>query len=394
MRTSIVFIFLFAFSTLNLNAQWVKVTTIPEGGNNYSLAVSGNHIFHGTHFGLFHSLDNGNTWSTISLGASAPIVKTLIIDGNYVYAGFDHGRGFISDDLGVSWQAKNNGLTSLNMHSFTVMGSNVFVGTDAGVFKTENSSNLWTAVNTGITTLKINTLSNHNGYLFAGSDGDGVYISSNAGQSWIVSHNYFSSWFMSHLFAFGSYVYAGSSGCLYRSADNGLTWTPLNLGVAQEVMSSTSYGNYLFVGTYGAGVFYSIDHGISWNAWNDGFLNESIYSLAVNGSNIYAGTCCGYGLWRRQLLSVGVAENSHFEGIDMGPNPTNGKIYLRAYGSDEITDIILLDMTGKQIMQIPQPQSQSGTESVAVDLSPYSKGVYFIKITSLLKSETHKVIYQ
>jgi photosystem II stability/assembly factor-like uncharacterized protein len=151
--------------TIDLSAQWKRVTTVPFGGNDYSLAVSGNNIYHGTFFGLFYSSDSGCTWSTINFGAVDSCVKTIIIDGNYIYVGTPAEGVFVSGDSGLTWEARNNGLTNLAIHCFTFAGSSLFAATDGGVFESDDKGISWASVNTGITNLEIRTITNLGGVL-------------------------------------------------------------------------------------------------------------------------------------------------------------------------------------------------------------------------------------
>ncbi len=48
-------------------------------------------------------------------------------------------------------------------------------------------------------------------------------------------------------------------------------------------------GSNLFAGT-GGGAFLSTDNGATWNSVNIGLTNSSVYSIAISGSDIYAGT--------------------------------------------------------------------------------------------------------
>lgn len=62
-------------------------------------------------------------------------------------------------------------------------------------------------------------------------------------------------------------------------------------------------GTNLFAGTNGSlypqynGVYLSTDNGSSWTAVNSGLTNTSILSLAVMGTNLFAGTA-GSGVYR------------------------------------------------------------------------------------------------
>ena len=64
MKTKLTFfilILIFAFG--NSYAQWVQ-TNGPVGGTVYSLSISGSNVFAGTAAGgVFHSTNNGQTWT-------------------------------------------------------------------------------------------------------------------------------------------------------------------------------------------------------------------------------------------------------------------------------------------------------------------------------------------
>lgn len=74
--------------------------------------------------------------------------------------------------------------------------------------------------------------------------------------------------------------------------------------------------NYIFAGTYGAGVFRSSDQGSTWQAVNTGITNDNVSSLTTNGSYVYAGT--DDGLFR--------SDNNGSSWIEL-TSPLSGRIY-------------------------------------------------------------------
>ena len=79
-------------------------------------------------------------------------------------------------------------------------------------------------------------------------------------------------------------LFAGTyGGGVYRSNDNGLSWTAVNNGLTDSfVLSLAVRGNTLFAGTSEHGVFRSTDNATTWTATNAAWPNLDVYSLAVS----------------------------------------------------------------------------------------------------------------
>ena len=93
------------------------------------------------------------------------------------------------------------------------------------------------------------------------------------------------------------YVFAGDSG-VFRTADNGMTWDPVNNGLNTiTIYSLTTIGNDIFA-TTGLGVFLSTDYGESWISRSNGLPtnNTSINCLITSGDNIFVG-CSAFGVY-------------------------------------------------------------------------------------------------
>jgi photosystem II stability/assembly factor-like uncharacterized protein len=86
-------------------------------------------------------------------------------------------------------------------------------------------------------------------------------------------------------------IYAGTEvNGLYASTDDGLNWIPLNSGIeTQEVTSVVRKPGYLFVGTFGSGVYRSTDNGLTWLAPSNGG-NFAITAIVVKDSFLFAGS--------------------------------------------------------------------------------------------------------
>jgi hypothetical protein len=119
-------------------------------------------------------------------------------------------------------------------------------------------------------------------------------------------------------------MFAGTAGGgVFRSTNNGASWAPVNnglSGLALDVLSFVFNGNKLFAGTWRGGVYQTTDNGASWTAVNSGLMNSNtepssvVHSLAIVGTNLYAGTR-GAGVWRRPLSEMIAPELSAVDSV-------------------------------------------------------------------------------
>lgn len=82
---------------------------------------------------------------------------------------------------------------------------------------------------------------------------------------------------------------------MYRSPNDGGFWIKSDKGLKNSAYlnSITHSGKNLYAATQGEGVFISNDYGRSWDSINTGLTNRNIYSFAVIGTNLFAGTAIG-----------------------------------------------------------------------------------------------------
>jgi photosystem II stability/assembly factor-like uncharacterized protein len=72
-------------------------------------------------------------------------VHCLTTSKTNIYAGTDYGI-YRSTDLGINWIPTNNGLTNTNIVSLAVSDTNIFAGTKNGVFLSKDEGTNWIKV--------------------------------------------------------------------------------------------------------------------------------------------------------------------------------------------------------------------------------------------------------
>jgi ligand-binding sensor domain-containing protein len=91
-------------------------------------------------------------------------------------------------------------------------------------------------------------------------------------------------------------VYAGSFGHgIFRTVDRGANWTPVGAGVSDPFILSLAVtkDGAVYAGTFRGGVFRSRDDGKSWQPVNAGLKRLEVKTLMVAGDELYAGTSDG-----------------------------------------------------------------------------------------------------
>jgi hypothetical protein len=141
------------------NADWTINKTIS------SFAVAGTDLFAGTMGGVARSTDNGTSWSFAGNGPSTP--GSLVALGTNLFAGKN--GVYRSIDSGKTWILLSSGLTNTSVNALATSGSQVFAGTEDGVFYLNGNDTIWAAANAGLTSRSIHALAIVGTNLYAGT---------------------------------------------------------------------------------------------------------------------------------------------------------------------------------------------------------------------------------
>jgi photosystem II stability/assembly factor-like uncharacterized protein len=106
-------------------------------------------------------------------------------------------------------------------------------------------------------------------------------------------------------------LYAGTAGAgIFKSVNGGISWQASGIGMDPNepigtVVVAPTASNILYAGSWVSGIFISENAGQTWQLLNDGLSNKSIrtLSIATDGELLYAGTR-GEGVFRLGELVV------------------------------------------------------------------------------------------
>jgi len=198
---------------------------------------------------------------------------------------------FIINISNAQWQ--KIGLDNNSPQTITCVDSNIYVGIyPNGVYFSSDNGNTWTAKNNGIplTTFVVNFLINGN-YIFAATP-DGLYLSTNYGNSWSLKNTGLMNTYINTLAANGNNIYAGTwGGGIYLSSNNGDTWDTIGLS-NNSINNIIIKNNIIYACTGTNGIFSSSNSGNSWDSIFPDLSQYSVNFLIVNDSIMFAGTDC------------------------------------------------------------------------------------------------------
>ncbi len=185
-----------------------------------------------------------------------------------------------------------------SIQCFAVIGTNLFAGSNGhGIFLSTNDGTSWAAVDSGLTNTEVRALAVSGTNLFAGTWGSGVFLSTNNGTSWSIVDTGLTNPYISSLLAQGTDIIAGTNTFAFISGNNGTNWGEISSGMSgSQIMALAASGSNLFAGT-DWGVSISTDNGTSWTLADSGLTTTAtyVYALAIypnvsGGTNLFAGT--------------------------------------------------------------------------------------------------------
>ncbi len=216
--------------------------------------------------------------------------------GGTLFAG---GAGlFSSTDSGRNWRL----LLQPTFNELLVNGSTIFAG-GAGLQRSTDTGKTWRQVFAPPSAIR--SLAVNGSTLFAGTEFHGVFRSTDNGTTWTASNTGIptptstsATYFIQALYVQRGVIFAGADngGGIFRSTDNGLTWSDVSLGLrdkfGKSIRSIQAIGAQLFAAGQG-GAYSSDDNGTTWNIMNIGMTVTDITSMTASPTELFAGSSQG-----------------------------------------------------------------------------------------------------
>ncbi len=340
------------------DGQYDKLFRSTDNGNNWELSANlsslvfmtdtNNTVYCGTFDGLFFTTDNGITWEEDEYFSSVPVSAILIDDNNGIYCGtgyYDNGNGvFYSSDGGENWKHLGLGGKIVLSLAFNSDG-HIYAGTiKDGLFFTDDMGTTWQNYTNGLYRKQVFRLEvNQEDDIFIGSENEGVFRSTNGGDSFsqiglpisIVGNIIFSG---------DSLIFASTTSGVQKYQRKTKKWSNVGLQHVQQVAFApngdlfAATGNLsLFVSKVSASLFRSTNNGESWSIV--AFEDTVVWNVLITDQNIIYAIIDLEGLMRSYDYGstwevLPYYSNYWSRALEEG---TDAEIYFTALGNDPIT---------------------------------------------------------
>lgn len=320
-------IFFFLAPLRDLCAQWTQSTAMEGGSIINNIVEYKNSVFIVVqNSGVYRSGDNGVSWTRTSVAPQPnpgnfvvindkllmlsygkifrssdgstfveaaginDFVNGVATDGTTLIAAGIQGI-YISHDFGYNWSRSTDERTQTDIAAVAVRGSVILASARSRpgvIFKSTDVGATWAEINTGSRTVV--QLMYQNNTVFMNMYDTGILRSNDDGSTWQQVRSDVIGW---RIAVTPTHIYYVGRGSYSISENQGNSWTEMLDGppsglTVQSLFAGTSY---IFVGTWGAGIYRKpLDNTTPWVSCNAGLNFHTVLDINIKGDTILAGT--------------------------------------------------------------------------------------------------------
>ena len=397
------------FSSKDSGRTWQQGRLV--NSNIHSLcATSDNAVYAGMYKqGVYRSTDRGNQWEYAGLSEydithlrKAP-GDILYAAGMYKFASDVGARLFVSTDHGNTWVRNHGSGWAYEIHDIAIQpDGGVWLATMAGIEFSSDRGVTWTVplswarFGEGRTSIAIAP----NGTLFTGGLTQGLLSSSDRGVTWKHVKLDPSDSLVQTLAVhpLNGSVFASTRSAVYRSSDNGERWERV-LSAPDHIREIIFDRSSALLARNGRTLFRSADDGRTWSAQTLTEFAGDLQAFAIDASDhLYLGTR-GDGVFRSEQAVVGIDRVTAALPVAMKlrhyPNPASNEVTVQfdLMKPSAIT-IEVFNTLGTLLLSVANDRLYAaGTNSVTIPMRDLPRGVLLCRVRTRESSASMVVLH-
>lgn len=330
------------------------------------------------------STDGGRNWIEVDdVGYTAKLLaigKTGILYSAREYAGV-----FFSTDGGTSWTRRHKGLDRPRFRALGVApdGHLFAVLSDRPHFHLPPGTEEWQEVRGPLETLRINCFLTAYGNIYAGVEEEGMFRSTDNGATWTQCINGLTVSTIKCLAAGPRGLMAGTLDGAYLSTDRGDSWTRFGNMIEAVVTSvACAPGGDVYLSTSSAGVLQYEEATNDWIGFREGLPDNNVNEVVVDSQGRLFASINWHGLFRCDTEVSGMegptAVSSELILHKNYPNPCSPSTTIRFDLSQSMTVILrITDVLGYEVSRPYDGEVfAAGTHIIAWDAAGLPPGIY------------------
>lgn len=282
--------------------SWVENPGHGFSGERNPMVITSRGLFHVGGTSLWFTANRGRDWEDLGRFSGENGVWALTAVGDRVYIALDTGI-LASDDFGKTWANPDSALPPMPIVARVSRGRDVYATGALGIFRSADGGKAWSPMTReGLAETQVShSLALSGDTLYAGmekGDSPGLYISPGPGAPWQATPNGSDIRNVTALQVIPGRILAGfSDRWMAAFSPAARNWIPIGPNMALHVAGFFQGPSRLFAFTQGQGILASGDGGLTWEAAGKGLSQNHVISLAAL-DDLYIGTAKD-GLLRR-----------------------------------------------------------------------------------------------
>ncbi len=352
--------------------------------------------------GLFRSTNAGGSWASANTGLATLLIDGLAVDpssSSTVYAATALGL-HKSLDNAATWARVDGGLPVGRGPFLLAPGnsSTLYVVSGAGVYRSVDSALTFTSASAGLGGKSLAALAidpTTPTRLYAGSRGDGVFLSANGGTSWAPANTGLSAAWVRAVASAPGVAWVGTqAGGAARSTNGGASWSAVDAGtrIEEALLDPTTPSTVYLLAD--AAVKKSINGGATWTAQMTG-LTGTVHALGLAASlpsRLFASRC-GTGVFRSDdSAGTWLPTGAQADGRcvqHLAIDPTAPDFVVASAGAGWGNDALLVSTNGGQAWTVSTTGLPVNASPGPVAIDPGSPRTVYLGLANGLYASTN-----